>query len=105
MSVLKPLKDSETVQIAVKIPTDLRDRANKVREALKTRGFTIDIGEAAAAGIKRLVKSAEKELKELEAKRSAAPATSPAPKGAAKTAEPPPKPPQKTATTQKGASA
>ena len=65
MSVLKPIKDNGTVQISVKIPTELRDRANKIKEALKAKGFTIDIAEAAVAGIKRLVKSAEKELKVL----------------------------------------
>ena len=96
MSVLKPIKDNGTVQISVKIPTELRDRANSVKDKLKAKGFTIDIAEAAVAGIKRLVKSAEKELKELEAKRSPSPSTSP---------KIPPKPPQKSAATQKSASA
>ena len=92
MSVLKPIKDNGTVQISVKIPSQLRDRANNVKDKLKAKGFTIDISEAAVAGIKRLVKTAEKELKELEAKKAAAPATSP-------------KLPQKSAATQKSASA
>ncbi len=65
MSVLKPIKDNGTVQISVKIPTELRDRANSVKDKLKAKGFTIDIAEAAVSGIKRLVKTAEKELKDL----------------------------------------
>ena len=62
MSVLKPINDNGTVQIAVKVPVELRNRATKVKEALKAKGFTIDVSEAAVSGIKRLVKSAEKEL-------------------------------------------
>ena len=78
MSVLKPIKDSDTVQINVKIPVELRDRMNKVKDKLKDKGYTIDIGDAAVAGINRLVKSAEKELQQLEAAANPAPAKSPA---------------------------
>ena len=78
MGVLKPIKDNGTVHINVKAPVELRDRANKIKEALKAKGFTIDINEAAVDGIKRLVKRAEKELKELAGVEAKKPAPAPA---------------------------
>jgi hypothetical protein len=75
MSVLKPIKDGDTVQINVKIPVELRDQANNIKDKLKSKGFTIDLNEAAVSGIKRLIKTAEKELKGLDAKGDTASAT------------------------------
>jgi hypothetical protein len=65
MSVLKPIKENQTVQINVKIPVELRDSLNRIKEQLKEKDFTIDVGEAVVSGIRRLIKNAEKELKEL----------------------------------------
>lgn len=68
MGVLKEIKSSETVNITVKIPADLNDRINQVKETSKDLGFTVDIQKAAIKGISRVITSAEKELRELASK-------------------------------------
>ena len=71
MRAITPLKSEKTQQLSIKIPEELGERINSLKSRLKSQGYTIDVGRGAVNGIRRLLRTAEKEIGEVEAKAGA----------------------------------